>query len=392
MKPLCDNVFWCGAIDWDRRMFDALIPLPQGTSYNAYLVRGTEKTVLLDTVDESMADRLLDELAAIPARDYIVCQHAEQDHSGALPQILARYPQAQVLAGPPGRNALIDLLHLPPERITAVKEGETLPLGGRTLRFIWTPWVHWPDTICTFLEEERVLFSCDFFGSHLATSQLYAGRDPVVYDAAKLYYAEIMMPYAKQAAKNIEKVAPLNPALIAPSHGPVYDEPAFIMDAWREWTTGSPKNRAVIAYVSMHGSTRQMADRLTAALMAGGVAVERFDLTVTDLGRLATALVDAATLLLGTPATLNGPHPLAVQAAHLVNLLKPKLKHIGFFGSYGWGPKALDGLPRFFDELAVEYLPPVICRGAPRTADFQSLEQLAAAVAGKHGMQEGHNQ
>ncbi len=385
MKPrqIADGVEWCGAVDWDRRLFDALIPLPEGTSYNAYLVRGTEKTALLDGVDATMAHLLFEQLKEVPRLDFIISHHTEQDHSGAIPALLEKYPDAQVLASPQGRQYLLDLLDLPAEKVRAIKDGETLALGGKTLRFLTTPWVHWPDTMCTFLEEDHILFSCDFFGSHLATSELYATDERRAYSAAKLYYAQIMMPYAKTAAKNIEKITPLNPALIAPSHGPLFRHPAFIIEAWKEWTSAPPKNLAVIPYVSMHDSTRKMCEALTAALIARGVQVEVFDLTKTDLGRLAAALLDASTLILGTPAMLGGPHPLAAQAALLANALKPKARFASAFGSYGWGVKALEGIPALLPDLTLEFLAPVFCKGLPREKDFQALETLAETVAAR---------
>ncbi len=384
MQQIVNGVSWCGALDPERRLFDALIPLPDGTSYNAYLVQGTEKTALLDAVDETKASILFDHLKDVPSVDYIVSHHAEQDHSGTIPALLARYPMAKVLATAPGRNGLIDLLNLPPDRVTAVKDGETLSLGGKTLRFLSTPWVHWPDTMVSYLEEDRILFSCDFFGSHLASPVLYSDDGPRVFAAAKRYYAQIMMPFAKQAAKNIEKVAPLAMDLIAPSHGPIFRKPSFILDAWRNWTSAEPENLAVLAYVSMHGSTRKMADHLAAALAARGVRVERFDLVTADLGELAMALVDASTLLLGSPAMLNGLHPLAVQAAYLVNILKPKFKFAAAFGSYGWGAKALENIPALLPDLQPEFLGQIFCKGLPKAADLEALDRLANAVAEKH--------
>jgi flavorubredoxin len=172
-RKVRENIYWMGAVDWDRRLFDALIPLPDGTSYNAYLVRGSEKTALLDTVDPRMTDVLMFQLESVPHIDYIVAHHAEQDHSGAIPQVLEKYEDAQVLTTPKGKGMLVDLLRIPEERFITVDDGETLSLGDKTLEFIHTPWVHWPETMVTYLPEERILFTCDFFGSHLATTDLY---------------------------------------------------------------------------------------------------------------------------------------------------------------------------------------------------------------------------
>lgn len=384
MRKIADGVHWCGVVDWDRRMFDALVPLPDGTSYNAYLVQGAEKTALLDGVDDAKIDLQLELLRDVPRVDYIVSHHAEQDHSGALPALMKRFPEAQLLASTPGRKFLLELLDLPADRVVAVKDGDTLALGGKTLKFLYTPWVHWPETMSTWLEEDGILFSCDFFGSHLATSELYAKEGVRVYNAAKLYYAQIMMPYAKQVAKNLEKVSALPIRTIAPSHGPLYDKPAIVMDAWREWASAPPKNLAVIAYVSMHGSTRRMAEHLAQALVARGISVRQFELTTADLGEIAMTLVDASTILLGTPAMLNGVHPVAANAAFVINALHPKAKYAGLFGSFGWGSKPLENPAALFPDLAVEALPPVLARGLPRAAELAALDELAAAVAARH--------
>ena len=207
-RKIRENVHWMGAIDWDRRLFDDLIPLPDGTSYNAYLIEGQEKTALLDAVSPRLTGVLMYQLEQVPEIDYVISHHAEQDHSGTIPQVLERYPQAQVLATSTGKPMLVDHLRIPAERITAVEDGETLSLGGKTLTFLYTPWVHWPETMVSYLEEERILFSCDFFGSHLATTDLYVSEEWRVYEAAKRYYAEIMMPFRKVIQRNLEKIDP----------------------------------------------------------------------------------------------------------------------------------------------------------------------------------------
>jgi flavorubredoxin len=197
MKPrkIKEDVYWMGAVDWDRRLFDSLIPLPDGTSYNAYLIEGGEKTALLDTVDPAKADELMMQLDGIPRVDFIVSHHAEQDHSGAIPQVLERYPQAKVVATAKAKPMLMDLLRIPEAAFITVADGETISLGDKTLKFIHTPWVHWPETMVTYIEEDRILFSGDFFGSHIATSDLFVTDQGRVYEAAKRYFAEIMMPF-----------------------------------------------------------------------------------------------------------------------------------------------------------------------------------------------------
>ena len=383
-RMIRDRIYRMGAVDWDRRLFDSLIPLPDGTSYNAYLVQGSEKTALLDTVDPAMTDVLMAQLESVPCLDYVVAHHAEQDHSGSIPAVLAKYPDAKVVATPKGKGMLMDLLFIPEEKFIAVQDGETLSLGDKTLRFIHAPWVHWPETMVTYLPEDRTLFSCDFFGSHIATTDLYATDEGRVHEAAKRYFAEIMMPFRAVIAKNLEKVKALDIALIAPSHGPIYDRPAFIVDAYDEWVSGEPKNIAVVAYVSMHGSTQKMVDFLVGALAERGVRVEQFNLPVTDIGKLAMSLVDAATLVVGTPTVLTGPHPAAVYAAYLANAIRPKVKFATVIGSYGWATKAVETIAGMIPNLKAEILPPVICKGYPREVDFEALRALADTIAAKH--------
>ena len=173
-KEIKSGVYWVGAIDWDRRLFDALVPLPDGTSYNSYLIKGSEKIALIDTVDPTMEQVLINHLdqLGIEHIDYVVAHHAEQDHAGAIPQVLAKYPQAKVVTTPRCKGMLVDLLMISQEKFITVNDRESLSLGDKTLEFIYTPWVHWPETMSTYLKEEKILFSCDFFGSHLATTDL----------------------------------------------------------------------------------------------------------------------------------------------------------------------------------------------------------------------------
>jgi flavorubredoxin len=383
-RRIVDDLYWVGAVDWDRRLFDSLIPLPDGTSYNSYLLYGGDKTVLFDTVDPSMQEVLAAHLKDKGTIDYVVAHHAEQDHAGLIPFVLEKYEKARVIASPKCREILVDLMLAPPERIITVNDEEKLSLGNKTLTFIHTPWVHWPDTMVTYLEEDHILFTCDFFGSHLATTDLFVTDESKVYEAAKRYYAEIMMPFRTIIRKNLQKIAPLKIKMIAPGHGPLFNNPSFIMKAYEEWTSDVPSNSAVIPYVSMHGSTRRMVEYLVSSLASKGVTVHQFDLTAADLGKLAISLVDAATIIIGSPTVHVGPHPLAFQAAHLVNALRPKAKFATVIGSYGWSSKTVEHIGAAFLNLHLKMLDPVICRGYPRVADFRALENLAAQVAELH--------
>ena len=386
MKPrkIKDGIYYVGAIDWNRKLFDALIPLPDGTSYNSYLIKGKEKTALIDTVDPSMVHILMSYLEDISHIDYIISHHAEQDHSGAIPYVLEKYKHAKVVTNPKGKELLSSHLHIPDEKFITVSDTETLSLGDKTLKFIYTPWVHWPETMVSYLIEDKILFTCDLFGSHLAVSDLYVRDKGLVYESAKRYYAEIMMPFRAIIQKNLEKIKPFEIDMIAPSHGPIYQDPSFILNAYNDWVNNPPKNIVVIAYISMHDSTKKMVEYLTEKLIEMEIKVEIFDLSEVDIGKLAMALVDAQTLIVGTPTVLTGPHPKVAYAVFLANALKPKLNFIGIIGSYGWGGKVIDILKSMVNNLDVEILEPVLAKGLPTEKDFKALDELSMKIYNKH--------
>ncbi len=193
-----------------------------------------------------------------------------------------------------------------------------------------------------------------------------------------------MMPPRSAIAKNLGRARALEPAVIAPSHGPVHEAPALILEAYRDWVEAPPKNLAVVAYVSMHDSTHRMVEHLVDACSARGVRAEQFCLADADVGKLAMLLVDAATLVLGTPTVLGGPHPKVAYAATLANLIRPKATGLAVIGSYGWGGKAVEQLAAMIPNLEVEVLPPVLCRGTPGPADLEALERLADEIARRH--------
>ncbi len=380
------GIYSVGAVDWDRRLFDSLIPLPDGTSYNSYLVQGSSKTALIDTVDPAMENILLAHLKELSVQklDFVIANHAEQDHSGSILAILRQFPEVKVVCSSRCKGMLVDLLAVPGEKILEVQDGETLALGDQTLKFVYTPWVHWPETMVTYLSEQKILFTCDFFGSHLATTDMFVTDEGRVEEAAKRYYAEIMMPFHSNIEKNLEKVKELPIEVIAPGHGPMYDKPDFILKLYRSWVFGEPKNIVVIPFVSMHGSTLKMVNYLTEALARRGVEVKLCDLPVTDIGKLAMSLVDAATLVIGVPTVLAGPHPQAVLAAYLANALRPKLKYATIIGSYLWGGRTEEIIKGMLPNLKVELLNPLLVKGLPRDVDFQNLDNLAETIAEKH--------
>lgn len=386
MREIRRNVYAVGAIDWDARLFDRLIPLPDGTSYNCYLVKGSEKTALIDTVDPSKKGILIDSLvgSGIDKIDYVVIHHGEQDHSGSLPDILLLYPDARVVTNPKCKTMLIDLLGIEDDKFIVVEDGHTLSLGDKTLQSVYTPWVHWPETMGTYLAEDKIYFSCDFFGAHIATSNLFVRDWAVTHEAAKRYYAEIMMPFRGPIKSNLEKLDAFDIEIIAPSHGPIHDNPALIVDAYKEWVSDDVKNEVVIGYVSMHGSIAEMITYFVDALIQRGIEVKQFELSTVDTGKLAMALVDAATVVIGSPTVLAGAHPCAAYAAFLVNALRPKTRFASIIGSYGWGGKMVEQLVGMMPNLKAEIIEPVMAKGGPKEANFAAIDTLADTILEKH--------
>ena len=385
-RAIKDDIYWVGFIDWDRRLFDSLIPTPHGTTYNSYLIKGSEKTALIDTVDFGKDNYLLNvlEIAGVKKIDYIISNHAEQDHSGSLPKILERYPEAKIVTNAKCKDFIESFLLIPEEKFIVVKDNEEISLGDKTIQFMLAPWVHWPDTMFSYLKEDKILFSCDFLGSHYATSELFVSDEKEVYLSAKRYYAEIMMPFRAMIKKHLERIDKLDIEIIAPSHGALYNKPSFIIEAYKDWSSDSVKNQVVIPYVSMHGSTKVMVEHLTKALIKNGIEVKLFNLEIADAGEILMTLVDTATIIVGASTMLVGPHPLAYYATYLVNAVRPKTRFVSIIGSYGWGGNAVEVLKGLIPNLKVELIEPVYIKGYPKEDDFKALDNLAEQIYNKH--------
>ena len=283
MKEIASGVYYCGLHDKNRKLFDQLVPLPQGTTYNSYLVKGAQKCALIDTMYEKLLDPYRDMLSACGLKiDYIVSNHAEPDHSGAIPTLLEAYPEAVVLCSPKCAENLSNMLGVDPSRMKVVADGEEIDLGGRTLKFFMTPWVHWPDTMFTFLVEDKFLFPCDYFGAHYTANELFADCSENLAEAARRYYAEIMMPFRGFCSKYLDIVRKLEPKMILPSHGPVYDKPDFIINLYSDWTSDKFSRKVLIPYVSMYDNTRIMVDYLENALKSRGISVVKAELVDAD--------------------------------------------------------------------------------------------------------------
>lgn len=386
VREIAEDIYFIGTIDWDRRLFDELIPLPDGTSYNSYLIKNNEEALLIDTVDPSKKDEFFQNIeeAQVEKINYLIAQHAEQDHAGCIKEVLDKFPGCKVITNQKCKDLLIGELHLEEEDFYEIKDREIFNFGRFKFQFIFAPWVHWPETFLTYLPDQEILFTCDFFGSHLATSSLWASNDNHNYRAAKRYYAEIMMPFRKNIKNHLKMLEEIAIKIIAPSHGPIYQNPSYIFKAYQEWVSDVVKDEVIIPYVSMHGSTQTMVNYLVKQLMKRNIKVTPYHLIKTDLGELAMALVEAATVILASPTVLTGPHPQIVYAAYLCSVLKPKTRFLGIIGSFGWGSKMEEDLLQLLGNLKVELLPSVITKSFPRREDFLKLDDLADQIIIRH--------
>ena len=385
-QEIKNNIYYCGLNDCDRRIFDELIPLEHGTSYNSYLVKGLEKTALIDTMYPPKTTEYLKRLSEnqIGKIDYIIANHGEQDHSGSIPALLEKYPNAIVITNPKCAENIRNMLHVPAEKIREIADGEEISLGDKTLKLIFAPGVHWPDTMFTYIKEDNVICTCDFLGAHYTFNDVFAVESEALYKSAKRYYAEIMMPFRMMCKRYTQMIKDMNVDMILPSHGPVHKNPSYILDAYTDWTSDSPKNLVVLPYVSMYNSTKEMIDKLSADLEKAGVETFKFDIVDDDLGDLAMALVDAATMVMGTSMVLAGPHPMAVNVAYLAAVLRPKAKFASIIGSYGWGGKLFDVIVNMLSPLKLDLIDPIQIKGKPTEEDFKKVDEMAKAIVKKH--------
>lgn len=387
MKEIKNNVFYCGLNDKERRIFDELVPLPQGTTYNSYFIKGSKYSAIIDTMYPPRTEEYLKllEKSGIDKVDFIVANHGEQDHSGSLPALIEKFPNAKILTNPKCSELIQEMLCVPEEKIQIVSDGEEISLGDKTLRFIYAPWVHWPDTMFTYIPEYKLMFTCDFLGAHYPFEELYADKTEALIVSAKRYYAEIMMPFRSFCQKYLKLLRGMDIEMILPSHGPIHKDIEFILKLYERWTGDVCQNTVVIPYVSMYGSTEEMVDYLKKKLLEKKINVEIFDVAHEDLGELAMSIVEACTIVFGSSMVLAGPHPAAVTAAYLAGALRPKTKFVSFIGSYGWGGVLEGKLEQFLTPaVKAEKLTSVIVKGKPRKEDFEKLDILVEEIYQKH--------
>ena len=381
------HVYWVGAIDWTIRNFHGYAT-HRGSTYNAYLVMG-EKPVLVDTVKKPFLSEMMARIASVVPPDKIetiLSNHAEMDHTGALPETIERVKPKQVFASPNGVKALENHFHWNRE-LTPVKDGETLTLGDRTLAFVMTPMLHWPDSMFTYLPEDKLLFSQDAFGMHLASTERFADRidaDVLKCEAAS-YYANILLPLSKFVARLIEKLPTLDLAIeiVAPDHGPIWRKDLDRIIGWyADWSAQKPTRKAVIIYDTMWGSTDLMARTIAEGLLEGGSSVKVLRMTETHRSDVAAEILDAGAILVGSPTLNNNIFPTLGDVLTYLKGLKPANRIGAVFGSYGWSGEAVKLLGQWLSDMQIEVVAePVKSRFAPDESVLAQCRALGRTVA-----------
>ncbi len=393
--PLSDNIDWIGCVDWTVRDFHGY-DTPRGSTYNAYLLRD-EKTALVDTVRAPFAQQLLANLASLTdfgQVDFVVCNHAEPDHAGALPQVMARMPQATLVCDKKCAATLAGHADTSSWKLRLVGNGERISLGRRSLQFLETPMLHWPESMFTYVPEEALLFSMDAFGQHYATAERFDDQTDfaTLMEEAKTYYANIIMPYGKAVLAALEKIAALPVRTIATSHGVLWRKHIEkITAAYGDWAAHHCRPKVLVIYDSMWGSTAAMAEAILDGANQPGVAAGLIPIRQSNLTRIATEVLDAAAVAFGS-ATLNRSlMPMAAAALSYLQGLRPPNKVAAAFGAYGWGrggPEAVDEALRAMDwEILRE---PIRAHYRPTPEVLDQCRQLgrllaerAMAMAGK---------
>ncbi len=356
---ITDNIYWVGAIDWDLRNFHGYLT-QRGSTYNAYLIID-EKITLIDTVKHYLYDEMLSRISSVidpKDIDIVVSNHVEMDHSGCLPRIAEIAPNAEILTSPNGEKGLKmhygDKLKLRP-----VKNGESVSIGKHTLDFLLTPMVHWPDNMVTYIPENKLLFSNDAFGQHYASSERFDDhcKMELIYDAAKKYYAHIVLPYGMQVQKALEAAGELDIEIIAPSHGIIWRKHIpELLKMYSQWSSNTTKKKAVIVYDSMWNSTKSMAYAIADAFSDKGLSYRIMDLKVNHMSDIMTEILDAEYIIVGSPTLNNNILPTVAAFLTYMKGLSPRKRKAIAFGSYGWGGQSVGIIKKELEECGYEIL------------------------------------
>jgi flavorubredoxin len=387
---LKEGVNWVGVVDWNIRDFHGYIT-KRGTTYNAYLI-ADEKIALVDTVKSNFCNELIDhitELTSLEKIDYIIVNHVEMDHSSSLPIITKLAKNAKILSSQRGKDALIEHYGEEFNRVETVKTGDEVKLGKRTLRFLEAPMLHWPDSMFTYLVEDKILMPNDAFGQHLASSRRFDDEvdECALMQEAKTYYANILMPFAPLITRKIQEVVQMGIPIdiIAPSHGVIWrKDPSKIINAYLEWSSGVAKQKAVVVFDTMWGSTDKMARAIAGGITSGGVEVKLLKLRAADNTEVVTEILEAKAVAVGSPTLNSQMFPTVASFLTYITGLKPKGKLWGFFGSYGWGGGAVRGMAEMAKKAGFEvYEPTVEVKYVPDREDLKKCFDFGQQIAQK---------
>ncbi len=380
-KPLnvTNDVYWAGALDKDLRVFDIIMTAEYGTSYNSYIVKGSEKTAVIETAKDKFFDEFIERVNEVidPEKlDYLIVNHTEPDHSGSVERLLDINPDITVVGSVSAIKFLGEITNKS-FRSLVVKEGDTIDLGGKTLSFVSAPFLHWPDSMYTYLAEDKVLFTCDSFGCHYADDRVFNDLiDKDLTDVYKYYFDCIMGPFKEHVLKALSKVEKMDISIVCPGHGPVIRRDINkIFDLYRQWSAPQKGNYVVIAYASAYGYTRLIAEAVKTGVEESGTEAKLFDLEKVPADEVLAAVSAAKGIIVGSPTLVNDMVP---PVAGLIYGLNPTI-HKGLsaaaFGSYGWSGEAANNIQARFEQLKLKTpLPPLRIMFKP------SEEQYAKAV------------
>ena len=380
VKP---DVYWVGGVDWNERNFHGYTT-ERGSTYNAYLIMD-EHITLIDTCKATFSDELVERVSEIvdPSRiEYLISNHVEQDHSGAIPAICELAPDVTVVTSDPKGLAGLTA-HYGERNYLPVKSGDTLNIGARTLSFVATPMVHWPDNMVTWSEYDHILFSNDAFGQHFASSKHFddeVGLSEVLAQAKK-YYANIVMPYSRNVAKALGALEGLDIEMIAPSHGVIWrSHVPEILDTYKRWSSMECDDYAIVVYDSMWHTTEAMAHEILEAFVECGIPARLFDLKVNHISDIMTEVLNAKYVAVGSPTLNNGMMPTVASFLCYLKGLSPRWKgRIGIaFGSYGWGQTGQKEVSEALEKCGYEQ--PFGILSHQWTEDEEGLSQLQASV------------
>ena len=379
------DIYWTGTKDWNLTEFHGYAT-PHGSTYNSYLIMD-DKIALVDGAKYYMSAEQIARVQSVTSFNkisYIVVNHVEMDHSGNIPELMKLAPQAKIVTNMAGKMALEAHFDTTGWEYQIIKTGDTLSLGNHTLEFMTTPMLHWPDSMMTYVKEDKLLLSNDGFGQHYATDSIWVKDVPldIICQEAKSYYANILFPYGVQAEKALNTAGQLelDIEMIAPSHGCIWsgkEEVAKILGLYAKWASGENEGKAVIVYDTMWGATAKLAETAMAVLQDAGIPVVKHCLSQKNVSEVMVDFLDAKYVLIGSPTLNNQLFPRVAGFVTYMHGLQPKNKKAMAFGSYGWKGGVTANIQKVFEDLGWQTVTPFEEKYTPKQAD---LEQMAERV------------